>query len=601
MIVRIIVTALVLLLLQACSALPQANHQQGAETDVSSSAPDARQGEENRQESVAGAPPDEEAFPESATPGREAQQLDDELLYRLMLAEIAGQRGEIDVSVQNYVAAAMLSQDPRIAERATRIAVYARDDVSALAVSRLWVDLEPDNTEAHQVVAALLVRNGETDEALFHLEQVIAAGGGQDAHQGYMLVTSLLSKESDKQAAMEVMSKLVAERQDSPDAQFAYAQLAALMGELDEAYGAIERAVVLRPAWSKARMLRANIMVRQGRNAEALQQLEAGVRKYPGNVELRMFYARMLVDERRLADARDQFSRLLENSPDNGDAIYALGLLSLQLNELKEAEKYFMRLVKTGQRVNEASYYLGQIEESRRNFDKALRWYGVVRSGQYRVDAQLRIAVVLARQGQVQQARQRLRNIDTESAEVQLRIYLAEGEILREAKRHQEAFELYSDALREMPDNSQLLYARALAAEKLDRIDIAEQDLQQILKGDPDNAQALNALGYTLADRSDRLEEALGYIERAHQLRPDDPAVIDSLGWVHYRLGNYEKALQYLRRAFELLNDPEIAAHLGEVLWVTGDHPGARKVWNKGVRSAPGDEILEDVIRRFTK
>ncbi|UCE88222.1 MAG: tetratricopeptide repeat protein [Pseudomonadota bacterium] len=598
---RILVTALVLLLLQACTALPEASREQSAETSATPPAPAERQGTENRQEPVAEAPA-AEPFPLEATPGQpEAPQLSGELLYSLLIAEIAGQRGEIDITVQNYVAAAMLSQDPRIAERATRIAVYARDDVSALAVSRLWVDLEPESTEAHQVVAALLVRNGETDEALFHLEQVIAAGGDQGEHQGYMLVTSLLSKESDKQAAMEVMSKLVAERQESPDAQFAYAQLAALMGELDDAYNAIQRAVELRPEWSKAHMLRANILVRQGRNAEAMQRLDASVREYPKNTELRMFYARMLVDERRLSEAREQFTLLLEASPDNGDAIYALGLLSLQLNELKDAEKRFMHLVKSGQRVNEASYYLGQIEENRRNYDKALRWYGVVRSGQYRVDAQLRISVVLARQGQVEQARERLRNIDTESAEVQLRVYLAEGEILREAKRHQEAFELYSDALRDMPDNSQLLYARALAAEKLDRLDIAEQDLRHILKSDPDNAQALNALGYTLADRSDRLQEALGYIERAHNLRPNDPAVIDSLGWVHYRLGNYEKALLHLRRAFELLKDPEIAAHLGEVLWVTGDHPGAREVWDKGAQSSPGDEILQDVIQRFTK
>jgi tetratricopeptide (TPR) repeat protein len=534
-----------------------------------------------------------------------APQMTSDLLYRLMMAEIAGQRGELDVAVKNYVEAALLSRDERIVERATRVAVYARDDDSTLSVATLWVELNPENIEARQVAAAMYVRRGDADQALQHLEKVVelrkqGQGHGDDGN-GYQLATALLSKEKDKETALEVMSKLVSKRQDDPYAFYSYGQLALLMNELGTANTAAKRALELKPGWTQAVILQSSILMRQGKNNESLEVLKTALENSPNSNALRMYYARRLVDVNRLEAARDQFQRVLEYDADNTDAIYALGLLSIQLEDLDSAEKQFALLVKSGRRVNEASYYLGQIEETRRNYDKAMQWYGVVRSGQYLIEAQIRTAVVIMRKGDLAGARTYLQNVEATSSDVQLRLYLAESGLLSDAGEHREAFDLLTDALGDMPDNTQLLYTRALAAERIDRLDIAEQDLKSILDREPNNAQALNALGYTLADRSNRLQEALGFIERAYKLQPDDPAILDSVGWVNYRLGNYEKALKYLRRAFDMIKDPEIAAHLGEVLWVTGDHNGAREVWGQAVKASPDHELLQDVIRRFTE
>ncbi|KPK37536.1 MAG: hypothetical protein AMJ69_11200 [Gammaproteobacteria bacterium SG8_47] len=523
-----------------------------------------------------------------------------ELLYHVMAAEVAGQRGRLDLAVENYLQAARLSGDPKVAERATRIAVYARNDQAALDAARVWVDAEPDSVDANQVVAALLVRRGELDEATERLEHVLQLGGNGDTNR-YMLITTLLSREQDKAAALEVMNRLLARRPDNPDALYAFAHLAYLVGDYDRSLEAVDQALALKPDWSVAHILRANTLIRQGQTELALTELGKVVERYPEDSELRMFYARKLMEARRLDAARDQFKALLKYQPDNTAATFALGLLSLQLNEFNEAEGYFKTLVKRGDRAAEASYFLGQLYEARRKNDEAMNWYGQVRDGDYLFDAQMRIAALLAKRGDIAEARERLNSIPATTNQARVRIYLTEGEILREAKQYQEAFDLYTSALEVMPQNVDLLYARGLTAERIDRLDVLEADFKAVLAIDPDNAQALNALGYTLADRTTRYEEALQYIQRAMELRPNDAAVIDSMGWTLYRLGRHDEALKYLRRAFEMLNDPEIAAHLGEVLWVTGDHDRARAVWDDALREAPQHEILLDVIKRFTQ
>jgi tetratricopeptide (TPR) repeat protein len=526
--------------------------------------------------------------------------LSPELLYRLLAAEIAGQRGHIHTAVKEYLAAARESRDPAIAERATRIAVYARDDVSARKAAELWAQLQPHSLEANQVAAAMYVRAGDTKKAHAYLEQVIADSKRGD-RRTFMLITALLSKEKDKKVAMQVMEQLVATRQDNPEAIYAYAQLALLVGDLDKAQQAAERVRSLRPDWADTHILLSNILYRQGHKVEAMTSLKAAVEQYPDNATLRDYYARRLVDEKRYKEARDQFQIMLENAPDNHEAEYALGLLSMQLHDLDGAAGHFQHLVDIKNRVSEASYYLGQIAEQRDKQEAAIRWYERVTGGQYQVDAQIRIALIEARMGKVERARERLHEIQPESAEMEQRLYLAEGEILNEAKQYQEAFDLYNEALAKMPDNLALLYARALSAEKIDRIDTALADLKKLIDMEPNNVQALNAYGYTLVDRTDRIKEGYGYIQRAYNMRADDPAILDSMGWANYRLGNYPAAIKYLRKALDTLKDPEIAAHLGEVLWVSGDHDQARDVWDAARRETPSHKKLLDVIKRFTQ
>ena len=227
--------------------------------------------------------------------------------------------------------------------------------------------------------------------------------------------------------------------------------------------------------------------------------------------------------------------------------------------------------MKLGKRLQETNYYLGQIAEQRNDYDAAINRYSFVRHGEFYFNAQLRIVSVLADQKKFDRSIEHLQTIRVNSSKQRLQLILLEGDLLREAKRYRQAKEFYTKVLDSMPNETSVRYARALVAEKLDEIDLLESDLQTILKQEPSNAQVLNALGYTLADRTDRYDEALSYIQRAIELEPDDAAVVDSLGWVHYRLGNLEESIKHLRRANELSKDPEIAAHLGEVLWVSGD------------------------------
>ncbi len=523
-----------------------------------------------------------------------------ELLRHLLVAEIAGQRGRIDVALDNYLAATRLSLNAEIAERTTRVAVYSRDNKKALEAAQIWVAQDPDNLDAHQVVAALLIRTGQTDLALSHLERVVN-GGGLGEQRGFMLVTSLLSKEEDKQAALAVMEKLISRRKDNAYALYAYAHLAYLVGDYKKAEDALKQCKVIRPDWMDATLLQANILSRKGQEEAALKLLRTELTSHADDINLRLFYARKLVDLKMLDEAYEQFTILLKQSPEHSDARYAGGLLAYRLGKLDEAKRHFMHLVKSKMRSDDAHFYLGQIAEREEGSATALEQYALVRGGDYEVDAKIRTAVLMARNGQFDEAHEQLREIDTDNTDVQLRVYIAEGEILDQAKDYEGAFEHYTDALGQMPDNNDLLYARALTAEKLNRTSIAVQDLRDIIARDPNNVTALNALGYTLVDKTTKLDEGLALIKRAYKQNPNDAAIIDSLGWAYYRKGDYKQALQHLQHAFGIYKDAEIAAHLGEVLWVSGDKRGARSIWDQALRSTPTHQTLLDVIKRFTK
>jgi len=300
---------------------------------------------------------------------------------------------------------------------------------------------------------------------------------------------------------------------------------------------------------------------------------------------------------------RAEFKRLEQMAPDNADALFALGLLALQAEQIEEAKRYFSRLIHNGQRVPDASFFMGRIAESEGKDKEALRWYRKVNGGGNRFEARLRTAILIARQGRVEDAREMLQDLAADNPAQEVRILLVESDILRQEHRDEEAFEVLSRGLADYPDNPELLYARAMAAERIDRLDVLERDLRKMLEADPDNAQALNALGYTLADRTTRYEEAYRYIERALKLEPDDPAILDSMGWVLYRMGRHQEAIDYLRKALEKAKsgDAEIAAHLGEVLWNSGHEKEARKVWEKAREQHPDDETLRDTIQRFLK
>ncbi len=525
-----------------------------------------------------------------------------ELLYELLVGEIAGQRGAVDVAAENYLQAARHSDDPRIAERAAKIAVYAGDKEKALAAAERWVELAPDDSEAQQVVAIMYLRNGRVDDAIPYLEKVRETHAGQ-RYKGFMFVAQLLGREQDRKAALQAMSRVVESHPEEADALFAYAHLAMRAERYPLARQLLDKAEALRPDWSDLYLLRAKLYQMEGEIDAAVAAYRKAIALKPDDMEMRLSFARMLVEERRLKQARQEFKELEKRAPDNTDVLFALGLLALQAEQTDEAKRYFSRLIQNGQRVPDASFFLGRIAESEGKEEEALRWYRKVNGGGNLFEARLRTAILIARQGGMEDARGMLQDLAADFPAQAIRILLVESDLLRRERRYQEAFEVLSRGLADHPDNPDLLYAHAMAAERIGRIDILEQDLRKMLEADPDNAQALNALGYTLADRTTRYEEAYRYIERALKLEPEDPAILDSMGWVLYRLGRHQEAIDYLRKAMDkaTAGDAEIAAHLGEVLWVSGNRTEAREIWQKARERHPDDEVLRDTIQRFLK
>ena len=529
---------------------------------------------------------------------RPQQTLTDDLMFDILLAEIAGQRGEMGTSVPHYLQAALIAQDPRVAERAVQIASFAKQYQAAERAARRWVELAPDSVEARKALIALALHNGDRDEVIAQLDYLLTIS--DDPEAGYSLATTILAHEDDKDVALDAMQKLVAHNPDSPYAWMALSRVAVAAEQLDKALQAVNKALTASPDLAAAILLKAQILVRMERRDEARRLLADAVARHPESTNLHFAYGRMLLDAEDLEGSRAQFAKVVKLEPNNPDGLYSLALLELETGQYKAGEKHLLQLIEIDEGVQNAYYYLGYAKLKQNDDDAALVWYGKVESGDYWSQAQLRIAEILVRQGNVADMQNHMQILRQKDPAQSVTYYLLEGQVLTDAQLDEEAFELYGKALQASPDNIDLLYAHSLAAEQLGKLEIAERDMRRILELEPDNVRTLNALGYTLADQTTRYEEALGYINRAYAQEPNDPAIIDSLGWVQYRLGNLDEARSHLQRAWDMTQDSEIGAHLGEVMWVQGDRDSARKIWKASRQTSPDNPVLLEVINRYS-
>lgn len=525
--------------------------------------------------------------------------LDGPLLFTLLSGEMAGHRGDLNLAASQYLRAAQLTRDPRIVERAVQVANFAKRDKEALEAAALWVEIAPDLLVAHYTYATMLLRNGENAAALEAFDFIVQKENSEASV--FITIGKRLVRESRRDAALDVMQRLTLRYRHIAAAHFALSALAENSGKLKLAESAVREAITLKPDWLEAQNQLARLLHLQGETEQALDILRKVLESEPDNKIVRLSYARLLVDAKQLDAARVEFEHLAEQAPGNEDILYALGILALQADDLDAAERYMKQLAGDSKRSLEATYYLGQIAEQRKQPLKAIRWYAEIRHGEYAFDAQMRTISLLAEQGEIETALERVQAIPARGETQQVRLYLVEGDVLRHAGRYEDAMSLYNTALEKLPGNNDLLYARALMAERVDRLDILIADLQAVLKSEPDNAHALNALGYSLADRTQRFDEAEKYIQRAFALLPDDPAIIDSMGWLQYRLGNHAEAIKHLTRAYDLNDDGEIAAHLGEVLWMAGKQKQAKKVWQRALKKSPNDKKVLEAMQRLAK
>jgi tetratricopeptide (TPR) repeat protein len=549
----------------------------------------------------AGAPAEaqqaEPAGHDNGDAGVESQSLSKELMFDILLAEIAGQRGEMDVSAPHYLQAAEDADDPRVAERAVQIAMYAKNFKIAKRAAHRWVELEPGNLEAHKLLTALALRTGDMDEVTTQMGYLLSIT--DNPKDGYRLATAIMARNSDKQAALTAMQELAARDPDSPYAQLALSRTAILAGQLEQALEAVERALQLRPDFVTATILKSQILIEMERTEEAALLLQQATRSHPDDLEVRFAYARLLLGKQDIEAAREQFASIVKLDPDNADALYSLGLLELETGQYRAGEKHLKKLLKLEKRVQSTYYYLGYAALKQEHDAKALDWFSKVESGDFWSQSQLQAARIMVRQGKINEMQDYLRVLRQKNPQAAVAFFLVEGEVLTDAGYLDEAYAVYTQALGTDPDNEDLLYARALLAQQRGQFDLAEQDMRHILGNDPDNVRTLNALGYSLADKTDRYEEALVYISKALKQTPDDPAIIDSMGWVQFRLGNLGKARSFLEQAWDLTKDSEIGAHLGEVLWVQGEHEAARSIWAEAKANDPENPALLDVLKRI--
>lgn len=523
------------------------------------------------------------------------QPLTPDILFKFLIAEVAGQRGAIGVAQSTYLDLARETRDPRIARRAAEVSMFARNQTAALEATRLWAGAQPESERARQTLAALLLNEGKLDEA----EPVLRDLLKQDSGNAFLHLSALMGKTRDTKAVLELVERLAADYPALPEARFAVAQAAANAGRLDAAVDALKQADALRPGWEPAALLRAQILAKTSR-ADALAFMRDFLAAHSGAREVRLAYARTLVNANQFPEAHAEFTRLTQDFPRNAEVSFAAGLLSLQMGDVIAARDLLTQTLEYSPREPDTVYYyLGQVAEQMKQPDAAAVQYAKVKAGNYLVSARARQATLLARDGKLDDARQLLASTQGENESQNVRLIQAQAELLRNGKQHQAEFDTLNEGLKRFPDSPDLLYDRAMAAEKVDRLDVLEADLRRVMSLRPDDAQAYNALGYTLADRTERIAEALVLLDKALSLSPDDPFILDSVGWAQFRSGNLLRAQEYLERAFKLRPDPEIAAHLGEVLWARGQRDEAGKLWQSSLQTHPQNEVLLETLHRL--
>jgi tetratricopeptide (TPR) repeat protein len=538
------------------------------------------------------APP---AEPESA-PEEPAGGLTGSLVYEFLVGEVAAQRGEPRLAAQAYADLARKTRDPWIAKRATELAWLAHMPQLAADAAQLWTEIEPQSGEAQVWQLQIWVASGRLEEARPGLERMLARS---QSEQTFLQLGRLIGQVADKPAALRLMQALAEPYGELAAAHMAIAQVAAAGEDEATALSEAEAAVKLRPGWELPVLLEAGLLQKKD-PARAIERLRVFLDSNPKSAEVRLAYARALAGARQYDAARAQFQQLLQNYPDNVNVVYPVALLSLELEDYGQAEAALKHLLDLD--FNDPDLvmlYLGQATQALKRYPEALQWYEKVGPGEHYLTAQIRGAMVVALQGDVEGARRLLHDVPAGNDPDRVKLELAETQILREAKRTEEAFQLAAQALERMPEDPDLIYDYAMLAERLNRLDVMEANLRKLISLKPDQAQAYNALGYSLADRGLRLPEARELIEKAHALSPEDLFIVDSLGWVMYRSGDLNGALAQLQRAYGGHTDPEIAAHLGEVLWRLGRGAEARKVWLEAEKRSPGNETLEATLKRF--
>ncbi len=575
-------------LLTACATVEERN----TEAESSTAPTDAAS------QQVADANPHDQTLP----PPQDIQygNFPEDILTRVILAEMAGQRGYNQQALTDYLSLARETNDINIIKRASRIASFLRDVPAAIEMGNLWLDQEPESQEALRTLAFQMVTLGRYREALTHMKTLLALGSTLD----FRLITNRTAMDTNANLFLDALISDFEElRIQYPADQSLRLGLAHLYQQNEQTEQSLELVSALSREMNdnaEVVILEVELLEQMGEGDKAKRRLQQALRNNDNHKELRFQYARKLVDEERYREARDQFKIIVEQFPDDYDMLYSLALISMEINMLNDAKLYFQRLVDNAQRLDDAHYYLGYISIQENNTNAAIQHFFNVNGGGNFLQAQRNLAELMIREGRYSEVKARFQNVRFRNPDYNIPLLTMEANVLMDEGHMDEAALVLNSAVGAFPNNIQLLFLRSVYSQETNDLELMEKDLRKIIQLNPNNPVAYNSLGYILADRTDRIQEAYGLIQRAFELAPNDPAIIDSLGWVQYRMGLYADARKNLEEAYELFPDHEVAAHLGEVLWVMGEKSEARSVWRKALQDQPDSEYIRSTMDRLT-
>lgn len=526
--------------------------------------------------------------------------IDPEILYTLLTAELAGQRGQYDIALDGYMEVAKRTQDPKFSERAVMIAMYVKNSNKTKEALNLWLRQDPKNLSARKIAALLALRTGNKSEATEHLNAMIVfdSAGFESA---LLELTGVIEKEGRVDIIGDVLDELSKQHKDKAEIYFIQSLLALQKKDKNLAETKIQQALRLKPDWEKALILQAQIAVFSGDLDKAKLLLSDASDKYPENSKINRMFAQILIKTGGYKEAIEVYQKIILIDPKDVESQFAEGLVYLQLDQDQQAQDIFKKMLDQPDWRYQACFYLGKIEEKQGHLKKALSWFDEVIDGPFAFDASVSAISLLQKERHLEEANSRLSLLQIKFPKQKLRLLLVQADLYNQQKKYEEALAILTNGLIDFPNQKELLYTRALIAERINKLDIAEIDLKKILEIDPDNVEALNALGYTLLNNPGRYAEAEKFLRKALALEPNEAVIIDSYGWLQFKLGNFEAALKYLQQAYEKQPENEIAAHLAEVLWVLDRKDEAKKIFNKAIKGSLDDEYLQDFQRRVLK
>ena len=519
----------------------------------------------------------------------------EDALYQLLLAEISGYRGAYDEALAIYREQALRLQDPGVAARAARLARYLKKNDVLAEVAAVWSELEPSHMEPWQYLTDFAIQQEDYQSALRYMSKIDGLGG-EVKFDFFAYRAQSLSEESAR-ALLESMRSLNLD--NLQHLQFSRAALLERVGQFEDALILAQDLNDEFPEEVNYLILRINLLDRLSRHEEAKVTLEKVLGEQESGLRVQKLYAQQLLKLQDLEGAKLAYGEILKDAPEDGDVLFALALLEIEDDEFESARRHLLRQTRLGHRTNEAHYYLGVVAEAMGQTALAMREYETVNGGYQWLPAQRRLADLIVDQEGLDEARAFVAARRQAMPQLTQQLIMLEAQLLVDRSEPPVVLAFLDAVVDRDPSNITLLYYRGMVGQQFGRLDILERDLTHVLTLHPEHADAMNSLGYTLADQTDRYEEALALIERALAIRPDEPAFIDSMGWVLFKLGRLDEALIQLERAYELFSNDEVASHLGEVLWSLGEKRKAKKVWREAIKKTPDSPYLLDVYKRF--